>query len=101
MKYYKLIDAVDSAMDFWIPHKSKTGGAKFEAVRMLPGKLYDEYIDDEVFMSALKDAHKKLNYTPELKAALDACGAKYKETRCVPCNGGKKRLDVWFVEVVE
>lgn len=100
MKAYKLIDAVDVPQTFWIPHTVKSG-MKYEYVKILPGKLYDEYIDDPVFMAALLDAHKKMDYTPERKAALDKCGARYKEARCVPCNGGKKRLDVWFVEVVD
>lgn len=99
-KTYKLIDAVDVPQTFWIPHTTKSG-MKYEYVKMLPGKEYEEYIDDDVFMTALLDAHEKMDYTPERKAALDACGARYKETKCVPCNGGRKRLDVWFVEVVE
>lgn len=100
-KYYKLIDIADAPMVFWLPRTGKNGGVVYESFKLLPGKKYDEYINDSVYMSALLDAHKKIDYTPERQRILDECGAKYKETKCVPCNGGKKRLDVWFVEVVE
>lgn len=98
-RYYKLIDAVDSPMTFWVPHQTKTV-PKHEYIKLLPGKMYDEYIDDPVFLSAIKDAHRKINHTPQMEAALNECGARYEKTKCIPCSG-KKQLDVWFVEVVE
>lgn len=101
MKYYKLIDAITTAQGFYAPHLTESGVIKWESFQMLPGEKYDEFIDDPVFMNHMtENAHKKIDYTPERKAVLDACGARYKETKCVPCSG-KRRLDVWFVEVVE
>ena len=41
-----------------------------------------------------------MDYTEERKRALDACGARYEELK-TGCCGGRKKLHVWLVEVVE
>lgn len=100
MRYYKLIDAVDTPMSFYVPHTSKTGGKVYERLRMLPGKKYDEYIDDEIFMQAITEAHDKIDYTLEREEALKRTGARYTKPKRT-CNCQRQKLDVWFVEVVE
>lgn len=100
MKYYKLIDAITVPMQFYIPHTSKSGGKKYELLRLVPGKKYDGYIDDPVFTQALYEAHDKVNYTPELKKALEDAGARFTIPKRT-CTCQKQKIDVYFVEVVE
>lgn len=98
--YYKLIDAEDSARTFNLPH-TENGKAVYQYMTLYPGQKYSGYIDDPVFVRALKeDAVALLDYTDARKRALDACGARYEETR-TRCCGGRRKLKVWMVEVVE
>lgn len=99
-KYYKLIDAENSARTFNLPHM-EDGKAVYKFRTMYPGDTYTVYADDPVFVRALKeDAHVLMDYTDARKKALDACGARYEETR-TRCCGGRKKIKVWLVEVVE
>lgn len=100
MRYYKLIDPFDVPVRLYLPHKTKNG-IKHEVMVLNPGKKYEEFIDDEVFMNELLNATKEIPYSEGRKAALDAYGAKYEEKRCKPCQGRIKKLKVWFAEVVE
>ena len=99
MTYYKLIDAVDQPMSFYVPHTSKSGGKVYERFRMVPGVKYDEYIDDEVFMEAISEVHDKINYTAEKVEALERVHARYTLPKRT-CKCQRKKIDVWFVEVV-
>lgn len=100
MRYYKLIDPFDVPVTLYLPHKAN-GAIKHEAMRLLPGKKYSEFIDDEVFMNELLSATKDIPYSEERKAMLEAYGARFEERRCKPCQGRVKKLRVWFAEVVE
>lgn len=100
MRYYKLIDPFDVPVRLYLPHSTKTG-IKHEVMVLNPGKKYEEYIDDEVFMDALLSATKEIPYSEERKEALMKYGAKFEEKRCKPCQGRIKKLKVWFAEVVE
>lgn len=100
-KYYKLIDAVSTAETFCLPHK-EDGRNKYGYHVLRPGKKYDEYADDEVFVAALRnDAHKKIPWTQEREDVLKATGARYEVAWCRACGGRSKKIDVWLVEVVE
>ena len=99
-QYYKLIDAENSSRTFNVPHM-ENGVAVYRFRTLHPGERYTVYADDPVFIRALKeDAVTTLDYTEERKRALDACGARYEETR-TRCCGGRRKLKVWLVEVVE
>lgn len=100
MRYYKLIDPFDVPVRLYIPHQTDSG-IKHEAMVLYPGKKYDEYIDDDVFMNELLNATKEIPYSEERKALLEEYGAKFEEKRCKPCQGRIKKLKVWFAEVVE
>lgn len=100
MKYYKLIDPFDVPVSLYLPHTSKTG-VKYEIIQLKPGKKYEEFVDDPVFLQELLSASKDIPYSDERKAALEAYGAKFEERRCKPCGGRIKKLRVWFAEVVE
>lgn len=100
-KYYKLIDAINSAETFHLPYR-ENGTNRYRFYTMYPGVKYAEHADDPVFVHALKeDAHKRIPYTPEREAALRACGARYEVVTCRACGGRVKKLDVWLVEVIE
>ena len=100
-RYYKLIDAADSAETFNLAHR-EDGRSVYKFYTMYPGVKYSEHADDPLFLKMLtEDAHKKIHYTDERKKALDACGARYEVTTCKTCGGRKRFLDVWLVEVVE
>lgn len=98
-QYYKLIDAEDGTRTFNLPH-TENGKAVYQFMTLHPGQKYVGYIDDPVFIKALKDASVMMDYTDQRKAALDACGARYEESR-TRCCGGRRKLKVWLVEVVE
>lgn len=98
-KYYKLIDAMSESVTFYLPYQ-KNGGNVYRHFVLRPGVEYAEHIDDEVFVAALKDAHKRIAYTPEREEALKACGARYEVVHCKVCGGRSKKIDVWLVEVV-
>ncbi len=100
-KYYKLIDAATSAETFHIPYR-ENGHNVYKFYTLYPGDKYTIHADDDLFVHTLKEGcHKKIPYTEERKAALDKCGARYEITMCRSCGGMSKKLDVWFVEVVE
>lgn len=100
-KYYKLIDAADSAETFNIPHR-ENGRNVYKFYTLYPGVKYSEYADDDLFIKTLKeDAHKKIPYTAEREQTLQACGARFEVKMCKSCGGRKKMIDVWLVEVVE
>ena len=99
-KYYKLIDAENSSHMLNLPVE-KNGMGVYERFVLHPGQKYTEHIDDPVFMKALlNDVSALMDYTEERKRALDACGARYEELK-TGCCGGRKKLRVWLVEVVE
>lgn len=99
-KYYKLIDAEKIARSFNLPHR-ENGVNVYRFRTLYPGDEYTVYADDPVFVSALKnDAWVMLDYTDARVKALDACGARY-EVQTKHCCGGRKKLKVWLVEVVE
>lgn len=100
MRYYKLIDPFDIPVTLYLPHM-ENGTVKYESFRLLPGKKYEEFINDKLFMDSLLSATKDIPYTPERKALLDEYGARYEEKVCKPCQGRVKKLSVWFAEVVE
>lgn len=99
MKYYKLIDAVTESVSFNLPYM-KNGVKVYKFYTLRPGKMYDEHIEDEVFMNALKDAHKKVMYSEEKERILKETGAHYEVVTCKSCGGRVKKLDIWLVEVV-
>lgn len=100
-KYYKLIDAADSAETLNLPHR-ENGRNVYKFYTLYPGTKYVEHVDDELFVKTLKeDCHKRIPYTEERIAALSACNARYEVTMCKTCGGRKKMIDVWLVEVVE
>ena len=96
--YYKLIDAVSESVSFNLPYM-KNGIKVYKFYTLKPGKKYDEHIDDEVFMNALKDAHKKVMYSEEKERFLKETGARYEVVTCKSCGGRVKKLDIWLVEV--
>ena len=99
-QYYKLIDAENSSRTFNLPHM-ENGKAVYRFRTLHPGEKYTVYADDELFIRKIKeDAVVLLDYTDERKRALDACGARYEETK-TRCCGGRRKLKVWLVEVVE
>lgn len=99
-KYYKLIDAENSSRTFHLPH-TENGKAVYQFTTLHPGQKYVGYIDDPVFMRAIQqDACVMMDYTEARLRALDACGARYEESR-TKCCGGRRKLKVWLVEVVE
>lgn len=99
-KYYKLIDAENSVRIFNLPHR-ESGKNVYKYRTLHPGDQYTVYADDPVFVKALKeDAYVFLDYTEERKKALDACNARY-EIQTRTCCGGRKKIKVWLVEVVE
>ena len=100
-RYYKLIDAADSAETFNLPYRSN-GRNVYKFYTLYPGVKYSEHADDDLFVKTLReDAHKKIPYTEERQKALDACGARYEVTKCKTCGGMKRFLEAWLVEVVE
>lgn len=100
-KYYKLIDAENSARTFNLPHM-EDGKAAYKFYTMYPHEEYVSFVDDELFVRTLKnDCHVKIDYTVEREKAIQACGARYEITMCKSCGGRKKMIDVWLVEVVE
>ena len=100
-KYYKLIDAATAAETFCLPHR-ENGRNVYKYYTLYPGKKYDEHIDDELFLHALReDAHKKIAWSPEREEAIKACGARHEITMCRSCGGRTRKIDVWLVEVVE
>ena len=101
-KYYKLIDAENSARTFNLPHLLANGKADYKFYTMYPHEEYVSFVDDEIFVRTLKnDCHVKIDYTPEREKAIQACGARYEITMCKSCGGRRKMIDVWLVEVVE
>lgn len=99
-KYYKLIDAEDRSHVLRLPH-SEDGGAVYRKHPVRPGEKYVDFIDDPVFMRALKeDVFYVMDYTEDRKRKLDACGARYQEIR-TQCCGGRRKLQYWLMEVVE
>lgn len=98
-QYYKLIDAVHESVSLNLPY-TKDGMKVYKFYTLRPGKKYDDHIEDEVFMSALKDAHKRVAYTPEKEQVLKESGARYEVVTCKVCGGRAKKIDLWFVEVV-
>ena len=100
-KYYKLIDAADSAETFNLPYRDGKL-TRYKFYTLYPGAKYSEHVDDDLFVRTLKnDAHKKINWTAEREKAIKACGARYEVTSCKSCGGMRKMIDVWLVEVVE
>lgn len=97
--YYKLIDALGESATLNLPYM-KNGVRVYKYYTLRPGKKYDEHIDDEVFMNALKDAHKRIPYTPEMEKYLKANNVRYEVVNCKSCGGRVKKIDVWLVEVV-
>lgn len=98
--YYKLIDAMSSSVSLNLPYNAK-GKRVYKFYTLYPGTKYSEHADDPLFISALKDAHKRIPYTPAMEAALKRQGAKYEVVNCKVCGGRAKKIDVWLVEVVE
>ena len=99
-QYYKLIDAMGESATFYLPYV-KDGGNVYRHFVLHPGVEYVEHIEDPIFVSALKDAHKRIAYTPEREEALKECGARFEIVNCKVCGGRSKKIDVWLVEVVE
>lgn len=99
-QYYKLIDAITESKTFYVPHQ-ESGNNVYKHILLNPGVMYAEYADDPVFIAAMKDAHGRIQYTPEREEALKACGARYEVVHCKVCGGRAKKLEVWYVEVVE
>lgn len=99
-KYYKLIDAEKTARIFNLPHR-ENGRNVYRYRTLRPGDRYTVYADDPVFVEALREnAFVFLDYTEERIRALDACNARY-EVQTRTCCGGRKKVKVWLVEVVE
>lgn len=98
-KYYKLIDAITESVSLNLPYM-KDGVKVYKFYTLRPGRQYEEHIDDEVFMNALKEANKRVMYSPEREEALKKCGAKYEVKVCKSCGGKVKKIDIWLVEVV-
>lgn len=98
-QYYKLNDAVKESVSLNLPYM-KDGVKVYKFYTLRPGKKYDDHIDDEVFLDALRGAHKRVTYTPEKEAALRESGAKYEVVVCKVCGGKAKKIDLWLVEVV-
>ena len=100
MRYYKLIDPFDVPVRLYLPHKTEAG-IKHEMFVLRPGRKYEEFVDDEIFIGELLKATKEIPYSEERKALLDAYGADYEIKVCKPCQGRIKKLNVHFAEVVE
>lgn len=98
-KYYKLIDAMTESATFNLPYV-KDGIKVYKFYTLRPGKKYEEHVDDEVFMEAILDAHKKIMYTPEKEKLLKNTGARYEVVTCKSCGGRVKKIDLWLVEAV-
>lgn len=101
-RYYKLIDAVDAATTFHLPHRGPNG-AVYNFYTLRPGVKYSEHADDDLFVYALKEeCHKRMLWTQEREDMLKAAGVRYNVVKgCGSCSGSRKNLDVWIVEVVE
>lgn len=99
-KYYKLSDAIGNSQTLYLPHDKK-GTRVYQYYTLHPGTLYEEHIDDPYFVAALKDAHKRVPYSKDFEDSLKSSGTKYEVVTCKVCGGRAKKLDVWFVEVVE
>lgn len=99
-KYYKLIDTIGSSATFNLPHKQGEN-LVYQFYTLYPGTKYAEYADDEAFLTALRQAHKRFPYTADLERSLHDSGAKYEVITCKVCGGRAKKIDVWLVEVVE
>ena len=98
-KYYKLIDAMTESVTFNLPYV-KDGVRVYKFYTLRPGKKYEEHIDDEAFMEAILDAHKKIMWTPEKEKYLKDSGAKFEVVNCKSCGGRVKKIDLWLVEAV-
>lgn len=99
-KYYKLIDAVSTSQTFNLPHMVN-GNRVYKYYTLYPNTKYVEHIDDPIFMDTLKDAHKRLQYSPQLEKTLKESGIRHEVITCKVCGGRAKKIDVWLVEVVE
>lgn len=99
-KYYKLSDAIANSVTLYLPH-TKNGNRVYQYYTLHPGTLYEENVEDPYFVAALKDAHKRVPYNTQLEEALRRNGTRYEVVNCKVCGGRAKKLDVWFVEVVE
>ena len=100
MRYYKLIDPYDTPVNLYLPHKDGSA-IKHEALRLLPKKKYEEYVDDPVFIEALLSCTKEIAYSEESKKILEDYSAKFEVKVCTPCQGRVKKLKVWIAEVIE
>lgn len=99
-RYYKLIDAIDTTVPIYLNYM-ENGIRKGAPMHLVPGVKYSEHADDELSVSVLKNAHRKIVHTPEREAALKACGAKYEMLKACQACGGRRFMNVWYVEVVE
>lgn len=99
-KYYKLSDAIANSQTLYLPH-DKNGTRVYQYYTLHPGTKYEENVTDPYFVAALKDAHKRVPYNAHLEESLKMHGTKYEVVNCKVCGGRAKKLDVWFVEVVE
>lgn len=98
-RYYKLIDAQKSAIRMYLPHEEK-GKAMYNHHTLYPNTRYSTYIDDPVFMDALRKATAEVKYTEEGQAALDRLGIEYELKLCKACGGRVKKLKYCPVEVI-
>lgn len=100
-KYYKLVDALPVARKCYVPYLAPNGVITRTFRTFYPNVKYDEFINDAVFLNWLKEeAHVRIQYTPEHEEALKKYGARY-EVYTPSCKCSGKKLDVWFMEVVE
>lgn len=99
-RHYKLIDAMTESVRLNLAYM-KDGKRINSFYTLYPGKLYKGHANDETFINGLKDAHKRIMYSPQREEALKKCGAKFEVVNCKSCGGRVKKIETWLVEVIE
>ena len=104
IKYWKLIDAVDTVQKINI-NGVRLGKVTYGHKTMYPGEKmtpeqYGFENDDAALLVSLQSATVKKPYSAQTKAQLESLGVDVKEEMCQTCGGKAKKLVYCLVEVV-
>lgn len=99
MTAYKLIDLLTNPIQkpVWVTGKS---GRVLKRVRLVPGRLYHDYVDDPVFCESIKNLTHDLTWTKALEATVKEKGIQYTLPKRT-CTCQSQKIRIWCVEVIE
>lgn len=99
MTAYRLIDIVTNPITLTVWIKS-TSGKAVKRVRLVPNRLYHDFIGDPVFEESIRNATTTVNWTKALEKACKDAGVRYELPKRT-CSCQSQKIRIWCVEVVE